>query len=452
MSVCFSKSREWQIASNSSINTVVVCQTIPTRFRSPTVDISSRPLKVALVTRRYLPLVGGAERVFSYLASALAAEGALVTVLTSRIKDSEPAGPGRLANEAITGRQESEQQAALGCFPVVRLDTSPLRFWGTWLYMQNLKRWFHENPIDLAYVSMLKHDAFVAIGAAKRKGFRVILRPEGAGETGDLAWQSWGNFGRSIGVRCRESDAFVAISSSIELELREAWRSGTLRPSRFAQFLHHMPKEPRIVTIPNGVPVPERPWQQRAEWRQTPQAVFIGRLAPEKGLDTLIRSWPIVRATYPGATLSLIGEGPQRKLLEDQAKALGLTLGPGQAVDLPGAMVSPSLALRKADLFVLPSREEGMSIALLEAMALGIPLVASSIPGNRRLISDFEHGRLFASDDTDHLARVIIEQWENPDRAIAMGHAARNRVDREFSIRAVAQRHLTLFRDVVENR
>ena len=51
-------------------------------------------------------------------------------------------------------------------------------------------------------------------------------------------------------------------------------------------------------------------------------------------------------------------------------------------------------ALREADLFVLPSREEGMSIALLEAMALGIPLVASSIPGNCRLVSDFQHGRL----------------------------------------------------------
>ena len=71
-----------------------------------------------------------------------------------------------------------------------------------------------------------------------------------------------------------------------------------------------------------------------------------------------------------------------------------------------------------------------MSIALLEAMALGIPLVASSIPGNRQLVSDFKHGRLAPPDDPKNLARVISEQWENFDRAIHMGRAARGRVDK----------------------
>ena len=53
-----------------------------------------------------------------------------------------------------------------------------------------------------------------------------MLRPEGAGATGDIAWQSWGNFGRIIGRRCRRAAAFVAISKSIEHELREAWHPG----------------------------------------------------------------------------------------------------------------------------------------------------------------------------------------------------------------------------------
>ena len=123
-------------------------------------------------------------------------------------------------------------------------------------------------------------------------------------------------------------------------------------------------------------------------------------LAPEKGLDTLIDAWPAVRAAHPEARLILIGEGPERAALEaSESESLGLTLGPGQAVELPGASADATAALRDADLFVLPSREEGMSIALLEAMALGIPLVASSIPGNRRLVSDFKHGRLAPPDD-----------------------------------------------------
>lgn len=93
-----------------------------------------------------------------------------------------------------------------------------------------------------------------------------------------------------------------------------------------------------------------------------------------------------------------------------------------------------------------------MSIALLEAMALGIPLVASSIPGNRRLVSDFKHGRLAPPDDLASLARVIIEQWADFDRAIHMGREARRRVDQEFSIQAVARKHLELFQDIVNGR
>ena len=108
----------------------------------------------------------------------------------------EPAGYEKLASEEGSSRTENGRQVSGGGLSVVRLRTSRLRFWGTWLYMRNLKRWFQENPIDLAYVSMLKHDAYVVVGAGKRRGFRVVLRPEGAGVTGDLAWQSWGNFGR----------------------------------------------------------------------------------------------------------------------------------------------------------------------------------------------------------------------------------------------------------------
>ena len=196
------------------------------------------------------------------------------------------------------------------------------------------------------------------------------------------------------------------------------------------------------MPLPNGVPVPSTPWQRRLDWRASPRAAFVGRLAPEKGLDTLIDAWPAVRAAYPTARLILIGEGPERTTLEARVAARGLALGPGQAVEIPGAAPDATAALRDADLFVLPSREEGMSIALLEAMALGVPIVASSIPGNRRLIGDFKHGRLATPDDPDGLARVINEQWANFDRAFHMSRAARSRVEQEFSIRIVARKHL----------
>src|SRR5207253_2758209 len=85
---------------------------------------------------------------------------------------------------------------------------------------------------------------------------------------------------------------------------------------------------------------------RRPDWRMAPRAVFVGRLAPEKGLDTLVDAWPLVRAAYPEARLMLIGEGPERAALEARLGVLGLTLGPGQAVELPGAVAAARAAPR----------------------------------------------------------------------------------------------------------
>ena len=367
-------------------------------------------MKIALITRRYPPLIGGAEKVLSYLAPALAEEGAEVTVLTSRIDPSWP--------------EEERVPTRAGGLVVRRLATWNVRFVGTWLYMRNLRRWLERNRVDVAYVSMLKHDAYVAVGVGWERGFPVVLRPEGAGATGDIAWQGWGRFGRRIGRRCRKADAVVAISKAVREELVEAgYEAG------------------KIVELPNGVPVPERAWNRREDWKSEPRAVFTGRLAEEKGLDTLLNAWAMVLEARPTARLRLVGEGPERAGLEGLADRLGIR----QAVEMPGISRDVEGELRGSDLFVLPSREEGMSMALLEAMALGVPLVATSIPGNRKLVSDFKHGRLAKVDDPKSLASAILDQWGDQDRAAHMGRAARSLVSEKYGISAVARRHLVLF-------
>jgi glycosyltransferase involved in cell wall biosynthesis len=369
-------------------------------------------VRIALITRRYPPLIGGAEKVLSYLAPALAAEGAAVTVLTARVAGTPAEEPGP------------------GGARIVRLPTSRARFVGTWLYMTGLRRWLARHPVDLAYVSMLKHDAYVAVGAGRRLGFPVVLRPEGAGATGDIAWQSWGRFGRAIARRCRRADALVAISPAVRAELLASGYDSA-----------------RIHDLPNGVPVPAEPWRPRPDWHASPRAVFVGRLAPEKSLRTLIDAWPRVRAAHPGARLTVAGEGPERPALEGRVDRLGLR----GAVELPGPTADVQSLLRAADLFVLPSREEGMSIALLEAMALGLPVVASAIPGNRALVDDGVHGRLAPAGDAAALARAILDQWSDLDAAKTRSEAARRRVFQDYSITAMARRHLNLFRRLVRN-
>ncbi len=402
--------------------------------------MSERPLNLVLITRRYPPQIGGAEKVLCYLAQALAEAGARVIVVCSR----DPLG-----GDDELAQPHSDQSSPRP--QIVRLPTSSLRFVGTWIYMRNLRRWLSAHEIDLAYVSMLKHDAYVTIGSGARRGFPVVVRPEGAGATGDIAWQGWGRFGRRIGLRCRGASAFVSIAPRIEAELEQAWRSGTMRPSRLEEYRNPTPSTPRIVSLPNGVPLPEIPWQPRSDWRRAPRAVFVGRLAAEKGLDRLISAWSEVRTEYPGAQLLLLGEGPMRAQLESQARAAGLAVGAGQAIEMPGAVANVETILRASDLFVLPSSEEAMSIALLEAMALAMPLVATDIPGNRRLVEHGVHGRLCAL-NPQALAAAIREQWTDFAHAVEMGRAARRHVDAHYSIRAVARQHLELFRTLIAER
>lgn len=387
-------------------------------------------LRVALVTRRYWPLVGGAERVMSNLAGSLAEAGSAVTLLTARWDRTWPA-------EVIHGGVR-----------VVRIEQPALRGWGTLRYMQRLARWLveHRAAFDLVYVSMLKHDAYAAIGAGQRAGFPVVLRAEGAGDTGDIAWQRSGRCGRRIAASCREADAVVAPSRAIEEELLAA---GYARP--------------RVELIPNAVSlVPAREATARSEARAalaeahpllkisagTPLAVYTGRLHAAKGLTHLIAAWPAIVRRWPTAQLWIVGDGPQRRDLARDIDALDLS---GNVV-LCGAFDSVDDFLTAADCFVLPSLEEGMSLALLEAMSAGLPVVATNIEGNRQLVRHEREGLLVPTGDSRGLATAIGRVLAELTTAAALGAAARGRVAAEFAIGPWVARHLELFERVLAGR
>jgi glycosyltransferase involved in cell wall biosynthesis len=162
-------------------------------------------------------------------------------------------------------------------------------------------------------------------------------------------------------------------------------------------------------------------------------------------LDVLVAAWSEVVRERPGADLLVIGEGPERPRLKRQIDELGLH----ERIQMPGSAADVTPRLRSAGLFVLPSREEGMSIALLEAMALGMPIVATAIPGNQGLITGGVHGRLVPADDPLALAQAIRERWDNPVPALRQAAAARVRVVDAFSITVVARKHLDLFRKLL---
>ena len=173
-----------------------------------------------------------------------------------------------------------------------------------------------------------------------------------------------------------------------------------------------------------------------------PLAVFVGRLSPEKGLVDLINAWKRVQAELPDAQLVLLGGGPQEQELRGHSAGF-------PNIIWAGATQQPQRYLFAADLFVLPSHEEGMSVSLLEAMAAGLPIVATDIPGNRGLIESGRHGLLVPAKRPDLLARSILLQLQAKTIAAGMGRAARQRVEEEFSITRMAQRHVELFQVLI---
>ena len=306
---------------------------------------------------------------------------------------------------------------------VIRLAHPSVRFLGTLRYMRAVRRWLRAycDQYDLVYVSMLKHDAFAALGAVELRKTPVVLRAEGSGASGDVAWQRVDRFGGIIARRCRAASAFVAATETARDEMLSAG----------------YPAE-RIRVIANGVSLPsERTTaDQKAARRELagagpsrdatrgePLIVYAGRLDVAKGLPELVAAWPI------------------RSELARQIERLAL----GGRVTLAGRFDSVQEFLRAADVFVLPSHEEMMSMALLEAMAMGLPVVASDIPGNRRLVDSRKHGLLFPKGDLDAIAVSILLSLDEPAMASKWGLAARERVHREFSLSEMAERHIELF-------
>ncbi|HUY92762.1 MAG TPA: glycosyltransferase family 4 protein [Pirellulales bacterium] len=385
--------------------------------------------RVVLITRRFWPLVGGAETIMGRLAAELHRRGLAATLLTAHWQRDWP--------------REIEHHGVR----VIRLANPSRRFWGTARYMRAVAGWLrsHREAFDLVYVSMLKHDAYAAVGEGRRGRFPVVLRAEGAGLSGDCHWQLDARYGLRIKRRCLQADAFVAPSPAIERELIAA---GYPRP--------------RIHYLPNGVAIPPpRTAEARLEARaalaeidpalwldaDAPLAVYTGRLHDMKGLEHLVAAWPEVLRRRPQARLWLVGEGAFRERLT----ALIGNLGLNGRVLLTGAFDDVEDFLVAADLFVLPSLEEGMSLALLEAMARGLPVVATKIPANEVLVEDGRHGRLVPTRDPAGLAAAVLEICDQPEQAAGWGERARRRVSEAFSLDKMTSDHVTLFQRLLSS-
>ena len=259
--------------------------------------------------------------------------------------------------------------------------------------------------------------AFVTL-FAKAVGLPVITKLPNIGDFG-IPGMRRGPFGFLRIALLKVSDAIVAMTPESVAELdghrlsngegteSDEWHLLTSRG-----FRQHQPRSSKTVN-----------------------AIFVGRLSPEKGLPDLLHAWATVKARASRSVkLRIIGDGPQA----DELRALALALDLGETVEFFGYCEDVPAELAKADLFVLPSYAEGNSNAILEAMRAGLPIVATRVGGAAIQVGSEGERFLVPPGDRQALADRLHELIEDESLRRRLGTAMRARIESVFAIERVA--------------
>jgi glycosyltransferase involved in cell wall biosynthesis len=205
----------------------------------------------------------------------------------------------------------------------------------------------------------------------------------------------------------------------------------------------------RVTVIPNGVE-PASPAAAAASSGAPagfdppgPVVLYAGRLRTRKAVAVLVQAFAAVAAKVPGATLVLAGDGEQRPSLERQASELGIAGRLRFLGALPRAEMAALYA--RADVFCLPSTYEGMPLAILEAMAHGLPVVATAVSGNPEAVEDGVSGLLVPPEDSERLAEALIRLLADADLRRELGEAGRARLAASFGRERVTRAYVGVY-------
>jgi len=221
------------------------------------------------------------------------------------------------------------------------------------------------------------------------------------------------------------------------------------------QFLAERIRIPldRIRVVPNGIPCHKDPPHQRAAALRAALGLdplsqvvgTVGRLVPKKGYKYLIDGGIQVAQRFPGVIFLVVGRGELRDELEGQARRLGIA----PRFRLLGHREDVSDILSLCDIFVLPSLSEGMPLALLEAMAAGVPAVATRVGGVTEVLEDGKSGFLVPPGDSQALARGIISLLEDRSLARRIGNSAREVVASRFSLNVMVEAYRGIYAKLI---
>jgi glycosyltransferase involved in cell wall biosynthesis len=281
---------------------------------------------------------------------------------------------------------------------------------------------------EILHAHHLYLDAVAAAVAGRLLRVPTLAKVACGGLVGDVSRLSRITGGRLFLRILQNLNRVVAPSRQTEAEVRQAGLAVE-----------------RIVRIPNGVDVVRfAPAENRADGSALQGVLFLGRLDPQKGVETLLHAWAEVAPRLPAARLRIAGAGPQAGRLQALTSRLGLT----SSVEFAGVVSDPERHLRQAAVFVLPSWHEGLPNSLLEAMATGLPCVATAIGGTLDVVTDERDALLIPPGDAAALAKGLLRVLTDGELAMRLATTARRRVVADFSLDAVVTRYESLYREM----
>ena len=231
------------------------------------------------------------------------------------------------------------------------------------------------------------------------------------------------------------ADRVVAVSQYLARDLAE--RPGIRVPAEKIDVVYNPLDEDRLAEQVRSAGASVRRWT-----RGSPVITTVANFHPIKGHDVLVRAMPAVVERHPGATFVLVGAGPTRAAIEARVASLGLTAHVVFTGQIPGG----ARAIVGSDVVAVPSLSEGFGVSVIEALALGTPVVATTAGGIPEIFGDQAVGWLVPPGDADALARAILAVLEDPAGARRRAELGRRVVAERFSVERFVGRTEHLYR------
>ncbi len=362
------------------------------------------PARILLVVDGFYPATGGAEKQVRTLARAFTAAGHAVEVVAPQLDTKLPTA------DAVDG------------IPLTRLSYPHIKLLGAALLCARYGFWIWNRraDFDAIHVNMAKNLAAVSGLVRPFIPATVTVKISGAWEfDGGLLDPKLRHrpIQRLYNWCVRRVDNIQCVSEYTREMLRAAgYRDASLLMIPNAVDLTRFAPPPRTAREP-GAPM---------------TVAYVGRIRPVKGVKVLVDSWPKV---VPGcnARLLIAGDGAERESLARTARESGV----GDSVEFMGEVSDVPGVLARADIYVQPSFQEGLPNAVLEAMAMGLPIVATRVSGNEDVVADGDNGLLVPPGDPEALAAALRRLIADPALAARMGRRSREIVESRFSLPAV---------------